>query len=227
MVTPDDCPTCAALVVTLTPGTTVTCPACGGELQRQHPRRSDTRARGKRSPPPDATPDRLVRAFVGELLSWDRAVASVEHAARGGASPLAGALQACELGVLGSGCRGTKGVGRAPSPEPSSLAVDPRLGARYQALPRPDRETAEAVMTDGQGDALVQVPLGGSGRVFECTLAQRVGLRLADTTQQIRWHTHLASGDSPPALEGAENLGRARLEQAARRWFEGAQSSCA
>jgi hypothetical protein len=209
-------------VATLAPGGVVTCPACGGELHdtRAVPlrtRHAPTLARERWVTRAAAAPDRLVRAFVTELLLWDRAVASVERAARGGASPLAGCLQAAELGVLGTGCRGTKGVGHAPTPEPSSLPVDPRASARYQGLPRPDRETADAVVSDGQGDALVRVPFGA--RTLECTLAQRLGLRLADTAQQLRWHTHLVAGDSPPALAGAERLGQERLERAARAWL--------
>jgi hypothetical protein len=174
-------------------------------------------------PGPEVPTGRLVPAFVGELLRWDAGVASVERLAFGGASSnFLMLVRVAELGIVGSGNRGTKGVGGKPLEDDAEglevvKLLDPVWAERYRALRGEDRRTADAVIADGQGEDLVEVQCGG--RAVECDLAQRVALILAPAHQVERWRAKIAAGDSRPALRGAEDLGTELLEHAARAWF--------
>jgi hypothetical protein len=172
------------------------------------------------APPSDAGPDRLVRTFVCDLLAWDAAVASSERAAfgvGGCSSAWAGVSHVARLGIVGSGCRGTKGAASGASEPDRTVVLDPAGTARYRALRGDALRTADAVIADGQGEESVAVAFGR--RQASCSLAQRVGLALAGDAQARQWRGKVAAGDGRGALRGAEVLGDALLLAAARAWW--------
>jgi len=161
--------------------------------------------------------DRTVRAFVYELLSWDSAVARIERIAIGSRSSIVSVITSLELEVIGTGCSGTKGVGKPPMDDREARRADPIATARYQALRGEDLRTADAVIADGRGFELVELTFGE--RRIALGFEQRIGFRLAKTEQHDRWVGKIVAKDSRPALDGSENLGKERLWSAARAWF--------
>jgi hypothetical protein len=210
-----DCPGCCrALDRARRTGQWESCPVPNCRAQWQAPR-TDRPARTVRPPPAE---HHRVGSFVLQVLQWNASVLRVERAAFGDRSSNWAMVQRfAELGVLGHGCAGTRGVGRAPSHEADTRNADPVLTARYQSLRGADLRTADAVIADGQGEILVPVACGA--RTVECTLAERVGFLLAAQRQAIRWHAKIASGDARPALAGAREYGEALLTASAKAWF--------
>jgi hypothetical protein len=156
------------------------------------------------------------RRFVRELLLWDLSVARAETAAKGSVSSTAVVLEVLQVGVIGTGCAGTKGVGRAPREDREPPRTDSLGAAKYRLLSVATREVADAVLADGQGDVLVSLRFGQ--RVYEVTFPARIRLRLALPAQRERWAAKIAQGDPRPAIAGAEALALPRLESAAREW---------
>lgn len=174
--------------------------------------------RHPRSRTPCAACDRLVRRLVTDLLTWSAAEQRAEREATHGASPLHGMLETLKFGVLGSGCRGTKGVGRAPVRETGVLAsADPALATRYHALSAVVRATCDAIIGDGRGDQNVDVQLGGR-RTLTMSLRARIGWRLSSASQVRAWMGKITTGHSPPAISGAERVGSEALIAAAEEW---------
>lgn len=161
---------------------------------------------------------RSVLECIREVLEWNRAVASVERIAHGSGSPLAGVLHSLRSGILGTGCRGTKGVGGAPPRDLDAQHVDPIAAARYRALRGVSLRFIDAVIVDGQGEALVAVPFAEGRSPIECTLCQRLGLRLAPLADQADWYRRIYAKDSRPALAAAEDYAYPRLVAAAADW---------
>ncbi len=225
-----DCPGCAASAARTGPLTPLVTCSCGAEYvyaPREHPRASAPVLAP--SPPParargEPLEHRLVRAFVSECLRYGASVCRVERQAQhdpqslGARSALGPVLDTLATGILGSGCRGTRGVGRPPLADGVPATVDPLLAARYHALADDDRAVADGLVADGLGDTLAPVDCGRRDPV-ECTLAERLGLRLVDAAQAGRWLRKMVSGDSRPALTGARTEGERRLADAARAWF--------
>ena len=220
------CPQCPAVLATARdrPGEVRRC-ACGAEYTATAPRvRQAARAvvawrpARVRQPSPDV--DRAVRQFVADALAWDRSVQAVERAARGPRSATAALLDVGELGVLGSGCRGTKGVGRASVDEREVHAADPVGLARYLALPRELRVVVDAVCSDAQGLVQIEVALGPKGqRRLLLGLEERVALRLAAPAQAAEWDRRVMRGDQEPAKTAMLAAGMAALRAAARAWW--------
>lgn len=179
-------------------------------VNRASVRRAHTRAR-----PHD--PDRRVRDYVANVLAWDAATARVERSARGDRSPLAGLLATLELEIVGTGCKGTHGVGRAPHDDPDPTHVDPIASARYRSLRGEALLATDAVIADGQGDQIIEIALGPTQ--VECSLAQRVALRIASLDEILAWNVKFAERDSKPALRAMEADGRSALVVGAEAWW--------
>jgi hypothetical protein len=201
------------------------CAACGhswlpdGEVLVPRVRRT----RVPSEPKPAPAERRVdVGAFVGALLRWQSKVARVERLAFGDASAnTLSVMRALEIGVTGSGNRGTKGVGYAPGPDRDDLdarAVDPIDAARYRALGRLHQGTADAVIDDGQGDHDAEIELDVGVRVT-LSLAQRVGWRITAPAQRTKWLAKIVARDARPALNGMTEAGDAALCAAAAAWF--------
>lgn len=169
--------------------------------------------------------DRTVRQFVHEVLSWDASVARVESAAHRGASNILGVLDALQYEFVGTGNRGTKGVGKAPRHEHETRPADPELSARYKAIGRTHQTVVDAIVADGQGDQRIKIDVAGE-RVM-LSLSQRIGYRLASRAQRSAWERKVLSRDSAPALAGMEHAGDALLLAAATAWQEAKNVSAA
>jgi hypothetical protein len=132
-------------------------------------------------------------------------------------------------GILGNGCRGTKGVGSAHGPTDVADAVydahkildgeaPPDALYRFADLSGSDVGATLMFVRDmTKGDALYELTVGGHA-MKEITLPQWVGLHLASGILQARWHAKIASGDSSPARMGADRLGNMLLFRAAEKW---------
>jgi len=213
------CPGCvvALAVARALPGREITCRECPARFLARHASLpAAPRARGPRRAPRGDDGQRL-RAFALDVLGWHRTVERAERAAHGEASPLLGVLRVLELGVLGTGCRGTKGVGGRPASAADVPGADPIGAARYRALGRAHQATVDAIIADGHGDALVDVPFGAV--VVRLDLEQRVGLRLASARDVTRWTGKITSGDSRPARAGMADVGGPALRAAAAAWW--------
>ncbi len=206
----------------------VPCLACGTEWQCPPRPPSQPQAKRVRCPRPLPAPgDQRTRLFVHELLTWNSTVERVERAARGAASPLATIERVVELGVTGDGNRGTKRPGRPPERDKPDASVDVLLQAKYDALTGDALKCADAVVADGQGDQFVALTFGSETRprVIECTLAERVGLRLAQPRQALTWFRKIASGDSLPARRESGTEGARLLGLATAAWFAGSDAT--
>jgi hypothetical protein len=161
----------------------------------------------------------LIHAFVADVLQWSRGVARLESAAGASTSTwLLGVLQTTDGRVwLGTGCSGTKGAGRAPTPDREGVTVDPVADGRYRGLAIEHKRTVDAITCDGQGECLLAVRVGT--RDVTCTLGQRVAMRIAPVETAARWQRKIAVGDSSPALKAASVYGEPRLLAAARAWW--------
>lgn len=172
-----------------------------------------------RQDPAALSPEAL--AFVSDLLSWDRQVYRAERSsgAVGGWAPGWAAIATlARLGIVGSGCRGTKGAASGSTPErQEARAPNPQAEARHRRLSPEARRTATAVTDDGQGEQLIDVQEGA--RSVAAPLAARVGLALADARQAQRWRACISRGDAAPFLRAAAVAGAAALERAAREWW--------
>jgi len=164
-----------------------------------------------------------VRHFVFEVLAWNFSLAQAEVASsRSLPSTILGTLTALELGCVGDGCDGTKPLGYT-SVDPElrrKFAPEPLGTLRYQRLTGPDLQTADAIVTDGKGLELADVPFGK--RAIACTLAQRIAFCVAeqsDPKRYQRWCGKIAAKDSTPALIDAEAFGSECLQSAAKAWF--------
>lgn len=157
----------------------------------------------------------LVHRYVYEVLAWDAAVSRVERAARGGGSSLRGVLTCLELGIVGNGNRGTKGVGHAPQPD-DATNVSPVATGRYRELRGLALRVTDAIISDGQGEQMVEKQFGP--RIHQCTLAQRVALVLETQKTIVTWRVKLASRDSQPALAASELSGSKLLSLGAEAW---------
>ncbi len=209
------CPGCvvALAVAKALPGREIPCRECPARYTARWAQPAAPRPPRGRRPPPVGDDGRRLRAFVLDVLGWHRTVERAERGAHGEASPLLGVLRTLELGVLGTGCRGTKGVGGRPASAADVPGADPVGAARYRALSRPDQATVDAVIADGHGDRLVDVPFGAV--VVALTLEQRVGLRLASARAVTRWTGKITGGDTPPALVAMASVGTPALRAAA------------
>jgi hypothetical protein len=214
---PTPCPGCPAAEerAHAMPSTWVRCESCGSEFRVERP------ARRVPKPFPDIRAgdqgERQVRAYVAAVLAWDASVARVERAARGGGiSSILVVIRAGELGILGDGCSGTRGTGRAPEPDRDVSAADPEGTRRYRALRSEARVVTDAVIADGQGDQVRDVVV--AERELPLSLAQRVGYALASGEQRAAWERCVALRDSAPALAGMSERGAGLLERAAREW---------
>lgn len=174
-------------------------------------------------PQPPVRLDPAVPRYVGAVLRWHASVLRAERAAgAGGSTWLRNVLLAPDGTHLwvGSGCRGTKGVGRAPDPaalEAFACPVDPDGQARYGRLARPARLTTDWVITDGQGDKVVEMRFGR--RTVKLSMPARYGLALAGRGQLLKWLQKLAGGDAEPAIKGAEAKACPVLNAAAAAWY--------
>lgn len=160
---------------------------------------------------------------VADLLRLEAAEASASSARVVGSSILGVQLEAMRgLGILGSGCKGTKGIGHAPRPEPRLLAAQPELVARFDALTGQDRAVAEAIRVDGAGIAHVAMVVPGhpTRKPIEMDLSQRVAFRCAPDKRVRAWWGKIAEGDSGPALEGSKQWGEQALRELAGAWFQ-------
>lgn len=201
------------------------CVVCGTQFVRvpQAPKERAPRRVLPRSP----SPERRVTAFVRDVLALHAARLRVESA--GGLSSFVlprsfsstlFAMRCAESGIVGDGCKGTRGARHGIDMEPRELppvAIDEGSERRYSALDGATLETAEAVVADGHGDRVVGVEVGG--REHELTLERRLGLRLADPATVKRWLALAAKRDAGPMLAGAAEVGEKRLSAAAEVWW--------
>ena len=163
---------------------------------------------------------RDAQLYVADVLAWDRSVAKLERAVFGQRSNLQSILDVIQLGVVGTGCRGSKGVGRARHEVDNLEAAaqaDPIGTARYQRLRGADLACTDAVLADGRGDVVVEVTFGR--RVVEVSFPARIGFLLTSRKQLLKWHRKIAEGDSRPALDGADEEGTRALIAAAKAWW--------
>lgn len=178
---------------------------------------------------PSGIPRESVRvsAFVRDLLALHVATVRAEgtttsgrFVVRLGESSTAGAMRAIETGIVGTGCKGTRGAWGGGPQEPRELPpvlVDAASERRYTALRGEARETAEAIVADAQGDRVA--PLDVGGKMHELTLDQRVALRVVDPLTMRRWLKHARVRDTGPMLLGSAELGARRLREAAESWW--------
>lgn len=171
----------------------------------------------------------LVDQFLRELWAFD---AWAEQAGRAAVStreisPTYAALRAARLGVLGDGCGGSAGSGRADDPASRlDRAIDrtrglPRepVGAdRYRSLSAAHRHLADWLCSTREE---VREIVCGARKVGELTWAQWTGLHHGTPAQQLEWHRKIATGDKTPALRAAGMRGDAILEALAEAWFQG------
>jgi hypothetical protein len=158
--------------------------------------------------------ERLVHRYVHEILTFDTEVASIDR--ESGGSPLAAVIQQLELGVLGNGCRGTKGVGGAPR-EREERCVNPAYGAKYRALRGDALRATDAIMDDGQGFQIVLVPF--ESKLVPCDLPERIAFRLASEHEMDKWRRKVFLGDSKPAIAEAARIGAELLQIGATAWW--------
>ena len=162
---------------------------------------------------------RKVRSYVSNVLEWDAAVARIEASQRGAASATFAVLETLRLGVVGTGNRGTKGTGRVSvDHDLCATRVDPVAAARYRALRGDALRVTDAVLSDGQGDVLVEVEIA-HGCTVPCNLAQRVARVMSPMDVVLRWHAKLMERDAKPALAAAEKVGENFLVLAADSWW--------
>jgi hypothetical protein len=231
----ESCAECAGIVMSWpAESTSIVCATCGAELTcpPDHPRPEAavdvprTRRERTRSDAPKDTPH-AIRRYIDDVLRWDLALSKIEQRERGTASPIYGMLEAARIsipgtiGMHGSGCSGTKGVGRKPSDDAHSvLRLDPLSTARYRSLRGDALATTDAVIADGAGDQLVQLHLAGEKRnPYQCTLAQRVALISAPSEMRAEWQRRIVRGDSLPALAAMEENGSRSLVTASVAWW--------
>lgn len=174
-----------------------------------------------RDPKGDQEPlPRPVRNYIYDVICWDSLAAKTQTRDIGQQSNFQGIAQAISSGIVGTGNSGTKSVrsaGFTPEFERHVIEADPVAHARYMALVGDAFLTTRCVVTDGQGDQLIECEFGT--RKKSLTLAQRVGLRMANSKQREKWYKRLASGDSDSALFGANLLGETMLFEATKAWF--------
>lgn len=211
------------------PSRWVPCLACGTQWQATA-RVTRTQIALRRPPRAPSRPDSIVerrrRQCLHELLAWSATVERAERNAIAGGARSAWVRNVLLAPdgrrlVLGDGCKGTKGTGRAPERDPIDVTVDPVAQGRYDALVGPALRCADEVIADGQGDQLVELAFGAEGRprLVALTLAVRLGLRLATSEQARAWFAKFAVGDSPPAIKGADAVGEAGLSALVAAWF--------
>lgn len=159
--------------------------------------------------------ERLVRAYVYEILTFDAEVATIVR--ESGGSPLAGVIQQLELGVLGNGCRGTKGVGHGPRNDREDRCVNPAHGAKYRALRGDALRATDAIMDDGQGFQIVWVPFDRI--LVECDLPERIAFRTVSEHEMDKWRRKIFLRDQKPAIAEAARIGNALLQVGAAAWW--------
>lgn len=202
-----------------------TCAVCGAEYLYRAAKRE--RLRAPRPIGIDPREEVRVTTFVRELLALHLALARAESTTASGKfvvargeSSTASILRCAESGIVGNGCRGTKGTWAGAPQEPRELPampVDAASERRYRTLSGIARETAKAILEDAQGDRVA--PVDVAGRTHALTLEQRLGLRLADTLTTRRWLKHAGNRDTGPMLLGSAELGAKRLREAAEAWW--------
>jgi hypothetical protein len=264
----EDCPDCPLVRAAVAgSGRALEC-SCGAIYREKHPSPPPPRAlrrapgdpsaaRGSTSPPKRASRPAVVSrtelpaeidlartavvvCAVADWLAWAAAEAEVARAGAAGGSwsNLPGVLAALELGVIGHGCWGSKGVlvGN-PSPAREAASVRGDWGPRYNGLRPADlRRVVDLVLDDGAGWQLLPVFVGGKcleplaleaevrgvERARGCSLPQRVGFRWAeryDADLFKRWAQHVALRDQGAALAGAQDRGAQLLYDAAQAWW--------
>ena len=254
----DPCPSgCASALsasrrgIICVPGGLVVCRDCGAEVRaerspidkRQAPRplepiephapRSRIHRQRRVAPAPKLE-HRRIRAYVAEVLWWDAALAKAERAQRGDRSPLWGMLQTLQLGVLGTGCKGTKGIGRNSTPDLIATDVDPLATARFQSLRGDELKTTTIVALDGMGDQEASRELGGPGTApYLVGLSARVAFTFASDERRDHWRRlrdvwtfQFAERDGLGAIASAAEFGSELLAAAAVAWF-GKHTVCA
>ncbi len=202
------------------------CAVCGAEYLYRAPG-SKPRARAPRPIGIGPREEVRVTTFVRELLALHLALARAEgttesgkFAVQRGESSTASILRCAESGIVGNGCKGTKGTWAGAPQEPRELPavlVDGESERRYRVLSGTARETAKAIVADAQGDRVAPVEV--AGKTHALTLEQRLGLRLADTLTLRRWLKHAGNRDTGPMLLGSAELGAKRLRDAAEAWW--------
>ena len=224
---PERCPECLPAATRAAHACApVACDGCGA-IWEPEPASEAYRPRSapaRRRPASRAPVDR-VRLLVADLLAWHLACAQQERTAGGGyapiaqGSPTASVLRVLESGIVGDGCRGTKGTWRGNAPEPArirALNLDARTGERYARLGTL-REVADAVIADGHGDQLAAVEVWRE-RALTLSLPQRIGWALATEKQRAQWRVKIHRRDSAPALEGMAADGERALRDLLARW---------
>lgn len=185
-------------------------------IRVQIPRPEKRQRKPHVSAPPRARSHRIP-AYVDDVLRWDASVNAVEASYRGSGSPLLGVIRVLELGFVGTGCRGTKGIGGAPEIHRVPPAVDPVASARYRALRGAALAVTHAVIADGQGDRVVEITVGT--RSVMVTLEQRIASAISSADEARRWYRKIADGDSRPALKAMDDVGTDALSLAAESWW--------
>jgi hypothetical protein len=182
-----------------------------------------------------------VRHMCGELLELrefldrrEKRTALVDGGIGYGTSASARAIAYAELGIVGTGGRGTKGVGSAHGPSDVADAVyDAHRVLDGQAAPRAAFRLADLVGREiGAtlvfvrdhciGDALYDLQLARDRVVPNITLPQWCGLHMASAERRAVWQMKLITGDGSPALVGANRIGNQLLIHAAMAWCWGA-----
>ena len=184
----EGCPGCLALHEQLGQGERGACASCGAQLRR-------------------GGPVGYVPALLGALHAvWDWRLCET------------GARSQDLSGVLGTGNRGTKGVGRAEAPSLPRHVAAPRAWERVRALRGEARRVVDLVLARGVGEVITE--LGGRARPEP--LEARLGLAWANATQRTAWERHALAGDHAAPRDGARVLGEQLLEATARCWDGGA-----
>lgn len=192
---------------------------------------------------------RSVSRFVFELMAWRAHLDHVDRLSRAVARPttqqsaLARLQSITGLGIVGSGCKGSRGVwiGEGPvdalidAAEASTtraLVDDRDAGwrARLDAMPERLAIVAAWIRDETRGESppkqRANDPVGyvleftrPARRVTGLSLAEIVGLSTAEAKQRARWEAKMAAGDGSMAREGMRERGEALLVECARAWF--------
>lgn len=167
---------------------------------------------------PRRTLSSQARRFVAEVRWRAESIALVESRAKGAQSPTAHVIEVLTTGITGTGCKGTKGVGRPPEHDPEPSALPEAIRQRYARLSPEARRIADLCASDPGMDVVTTVMHGK--RETRLTFEARIGFALADKKQRERWERKIALGDASPAITGSEAVGVEAVEMVAVEWAQ-------
>jgi hypothetical protein len=180
--------------------------------------------------PDDAIPMvRAIRSMCADLVELRKFLDRTERRVElvdGGTR----AIDYAGLRIVGTGCRGTKGVGsKRGATDVADAIYDAQRVLDGEVPPYAIDRMAEVAGSDvhatlvflrdyARGDQLYRLTIEKRD-IENITLPQWVGLHMEAPETRARWQVKLATGDGSPALVGANRLGNRLLARAARVWW--------